>query len=223
MVNALILLSLAEEDVMSKVLDYFKQSLYLVLLCIFIGFILLEFPTICAATHKLLDRADSLNSVEIASVKISFNSENVAAAFSELKMDGVEPAKQGSALDLIHGLEQNEFVRLMYVGQLTNLCDYDAPADTKMRYDVATDYKLVEKNLAEMIEDPDLLRQQTEYVNQQIARTGHSDNGHPFHCYILRLTADGANVKTALVGSFGEAFKRLPAKAIPSDQLIATK
>lgn len=212
---------------MSKALDYTKQFLYLVLVCIFLRFVLLEFPVICEASHKLLDRADSLNSVEIASVKISFDTENVAAAFSELNVaidpEHAGPDERSRALKLIKALEQNEFVRLMYVGQLADLCEYDAPADTKMRYDIATDYKLVEKNLAEMIDDPDLLRQQTEYVNQQIARTGHSDNGHPFHCYVLRLTADGANVKTALVGSFGEAFKRLPAKAVPSSQQIASK
>jgi hypothetical protein len=221
------LLRLMGEGIMSKALDYTKQFLYLVLVCIFLRFVLLEFPVICEASHKLLDRADSLNSVEIASVKISFDTENVAAAFSELKVaidpEHAGPDERSRALKLIKALEQNEFVRLMYVGQLADLCEYDAPADTKMRYDIATDYKLVEKNLAEMIDDPDLLRQQTEYVNQQIARTGHSDNGHPFHCYVLRLTADGANVKTALVGSFGEAFKRLPAKTVPSGQQIASK
>ena len=46
-----------KEGVMSKALDYFKQFLYLVLVCIFLCFILLEFPTVCAATQKLLDKA----------------------------------------------------------------------------------------------------------------------------------------------------------------------
>jgi hypothetical protein len=71
-----------------------------------------------------------------------------------------------------------------------------------------------------MIDDPILLRQMQAKV---IARTGHSDNGKPFHCYVMQLTPDGANVKTALVGSFGEMFRGIPAKTIPSGQQIALK
>jgi hypothetical protein len=208
---------------MSMALDYFKQFLYLVLVCIFLRFVLLEFPTICAATQKLLDKADAVHSVEIASVKISFDPENVAAAFHDLKMDDVDPDQRSHALELIQNLEQTEFVRLMYVGQLKDLCEYDAPAESKMRFDVATDYKLVEKKLAEMIKNDKLLADTEKDVNGQIARTGHSDNGHPLRCYVMQLTADGANVKTALVGSFGAAFERLPVKAFPPDTHIALK
>jgi hypothetical protein len=223
MVNDLILLSLPEEGVMSKVLDYSRQFLYIVFGFIMLGFVLFEFPNFCHATQKLLDRADSLNSVEIASVKLSFNAENVAAAFSELNADNVVPAERSHALELIHGLGQDEFVRLMYVGQLKELCEYEAPADTRMLHDVAADYKLAEKQLAKMSDDPDQLKRTMHEVNKQITKTGHSDNGRPFHCYNMQLTEDGYNVKTALVGSFGETFKRLPVKAIPSDQQIALK
>jgi hypothetical protein len=131
MVNALILLQLLKEGVMSKALDYFKQFLYLVLVRIFLCFILLEFPTICAATEKLLDKAESVNSVEIASVKISFDPENVAAAFRNLKMDDVEPAKRTHALELIQKLEQNEFVRLMYVDSLMACANTTPPRNRK--------------------------------------------------------------------------------------------
>jgi hypothetical protein len=92
-----------------------------------------------------------------------------------------------------------------------------------MRYDVATDYRLVELKLAEMIESPDLFTQTMAYVNEQIARTGHSANGHPLRCYVMQLTADGANVKTALVGSFGAAFKGTAAKAVPTADRVASK
>jgi hypothetical protein len=59
------------------------------------------------------------------------------------------------------------------------------------------------------------------YVNEQIKRTGYAANGRPLRCYIMQLTADGANVKTALVGSFGAAFKGSAAKAIPSPAPVA--
>jgi hypothetical protein len=208
---------------MSKSLDYFKQFLYLVLMCFLIGFVLLEFRNICSATEKLLNKAESVKSFEIASVKISFDPESVTAAFSDLKMDGVDPGKRNRALQLIHDLNENEFVRLMYVGQLDGLCEYDAPADSRMRYDVATDYKLVEMKLAEMKENPHLLGQTAQFVNEQIAKLGHSANGHPLRCYVMQLTEDGANVKTALVGSFGAAFKGTSAKAVPPGVRVASQ
>ena len=208
---------------MSKVLDYSRQFLYIVFGFIMLGFVLLEFPNFCHATQKLLDRADSLNSVEIASVKLSFNAENVAAAFSDLNADNVAPAERSHALDLIHGLGQDEFVRLMYVGQLKELCEYESPADTRMLHDVAADYKLAEKQLAKMSDDPDQLKRTLREVSKQIAKTGRSENGRPFHCYTMQLTEDGYNVKTALVGSFDETFKRNPAKVLPSNEQIALK
>jgi hypothetical protein len=215
MVNYSTRIPLPEEGTMSKALDYSRQFLYIVFGFIMLGFVL-KFPNFCHATQKLLDRADSLNSVEIASVKISFNTENVTAAFSELKADNVAPAERSHALELIHGLGQDEFVRLMYVGQLRDLCEYDAPADTRMLHDVAADYKLAGKQLAKMVDNPEQLKRAMHEVNKQIAKSGHSDNGRPFHCYDMQLTEYGYNVKTALVGSFGEAFKSSPVNAVPS-------
>jgi hypothetical protein len=83
-----LLSSSQKEGVMPKPLDYLKQSLYLVLICFLINFVLLEFRNICSATEKLLNKVESVRSFEVASVKISFDSENVTAAFSDLKMDG---------------------------------------------------------------------------------------------------------------------------------------
>jgi hypothetical protein len=86
-----------------------------------------------------------VGSFEFGGAKVIFTSERVDAAFNELKMDGVEPAQRSRALDLIHELKPTEFVRLMYVGQLQGLCEYETPAALSMRYDVATDYILAEK------------------------------------------------------------------------------
>lgn len=223
MVNGPILPSLWKEEVMLTALDYFKQCLYTMLLCIVVVLIFLDFSNIYHATQTLLNKADSVGSFEFGGAKVIFTSERVDAAFNELKMDGVEPAQRSRALDLIHELKPTEFVRLMYVGQLQGLCEYETPAALSMRYNVATDYILAEKKLAVMIDDPILLRQMQAKVNEQIARTRHSDNGKPFHCYVMQLTPDGANVKTALVGSFGEMFREIPAKTIPSGQQIALK
>jgi hypothetical protein len=51
-------------------------------------------------------------------------------------------------LELIHGLTAKEFVRLMYVGQLKNLCEFENPS-AEMRSRVALDYELREKGPCE--------------------------------------------------------------------------
>jgi len=208
---------------MSKFFDYARQIIYLVFLAMLALLMGLDFPAVFTASRQLLGRADALKSVEIADVKISFDSDEVKNAFATLKInDGdVDASKRDRALQLIRNLDQDEFTRLMYVGHLRNLCEYDAPSDAQMRYTVATDYRLVEKKLAEMIDSPDLLTERINYANQQIALTGHADNGRPFHCYFMRLTPDGANVTTALIGSFAEVFDQGSHKPMPSTPRMA--
>ncbi len=203
---------------MLKALDCFRKALCIVMLCMFVALIFEEFNDICHATQTLLYKADQLTSLEMPGAKVVFTTKRVDAAFSALNVDDVEPAKRRHALDLIHKLKQAEFVRLMYVEQLKVLCEYESPADSKTRYDVANDYKLVEMKLAEMSPATgDEFRQK-----QQEFDAGHSENGKPLRCYRMELTGEGWDLKTALVGSFGENFMGGSDKTIPSGQQIAS-
>jgi hypothetical protein len=212
---------------MAKAFDWTKQSLYIGLVGFLMCILWVDFRSICNATQELLGRAGSLTSLEIASVKINFDRDSVAFAFNELNRGGDRSAgdipgfgddEKRRVLKVIASLDQPEFVRLMYVGQLAGLCEYKAPANSQMRYDVATDHRLVEMNLAEMIDSPDLFAFTAQYV-----KAGHRDNGEPIRCYVMRLTADGYNVKTALVGNFGAAFKGSSVKSAPSDTRVASR
>jgi hypothetical protein len=200
---------------MLKALDYCRKFIYTVLLLLFVALIFDEFKDIRHATQTLLYKADQLTSLEMPGAKIVFTSERVDAGFSALNMDSVPAEQRSHAQDFINQLNQAEFMRLMYVGQLTDLCEYEKPVDLQTRYDVANDYNLVEMKLAKMTDNLALLGdKQREYA------AGHYENGKPFHCYHMELTGAGWDVKTALVGGFGEMFKGAD-KTIPFGQHIA--
>lgn len=206
---------------MSKAVDWLKQCLYVGLIGLLFGVICVEFRSICNAADRLLEKADAATSLEFAGLKLTFNAAIVSAAFDGLPRDViVSPEKRILALDRIRGLNQAEFVRLMNVGQLGATCEYSNP-NTKMRYDVATDYSLVDKGLVEMIESADVLEQTKQYVAAQLEKGADWTIGRPGQCYLLTLTEEGADVKSALVGSFGSAFGDRKGKAAPPEMRVA--
>ncbi|SFK03845.1 hypothetical protein [Methylocapsa palsarum] len=211
---------------MAKAFEWTRQSLYIGLIGFLLCILWVDFRSICNATQEVLGRAGSMTSLEIASVKINFDRESVSAAFTELNKgadlaDGDIPGfgddDKRRVLKVIDVLDQRQFVRLMYVGQLEGLCEFKTPANSQMRYDVATDYRLVEMKLAEMVDDPKTFEDVTRRV-----KAGGRGNGDPIRCYMMRLTTDGYNVKTALVGNFSAAFKGT-AKSAPSDTRVAAR
>jgi hypothetical protein len=211
---------------MAKAFDWIKQSLYIGLVGFLLCILWVDFRSICNATQEVLGRAGSMTSLEIASVKISFDRESVSAAFTELNkgadlaegdIPGFGDDERRRVLKVIDSLDQRQFVRLMYVGQLQGLCEFRTPANSQMRYDVATDHRLVEMKLVEMVDDPKTFEDTSKKV-----KAGQRDNGDPIRCYTMRLTNDGYNVKTALVGNFSEAFKGT-AKSAPSEARVAAR
>jgi len=207
---------------MSGIMERLKQFLYLVFLCVFLSIVFMDFRSICEASQKLLQRASSVTSLEVANIKMNFSPDTVSAVFSDLKLDDVDAAQRRRALDLIHDLDPQEFLRLMYVGQLDGLCEFDHPT-TQMRFDIATDHRLRDKQLVTIVESPDIWEQTTQYFKQQETRGEGPEHGYPRHCYVMLLTPDGYNVKSALVGTFGGAFKGSAGKHNAPDTLIAAQ
>ncbi len=199
---------------MLKALDNFRKVIYILLLLLFVALIFEEFKDIRHATQTLLYKADQVTTLEMPGAKIVFTSERLDVGFIALKNDDVPAEKRSLALEFLHKLDQAEFVRLMYFGQYGDPCEYEKP-DLRRRYDVATDYNLVEMNLVKMTDNLAMLEDE-----QRKYAAGHSENGKPFHCYHMELTGAGWDVKTALVGGFGEMFKGSDT-TIPSGQHIA--
>jgi len=206
---------------MSKFLDHAKQLLYLILLCMLVSLAFFDFDSLKSATQDLLKKAGTVESVAIGITKVEFGPERLAVTFSELFGD-VPKEKQRRALELIKELDKEEFIRLMYVGQIKDLCEYEAPADPRMMRDVASDYRLAEKKIATMTDNAELLRRKMRDASREIAERGRAENGRPLRCYDMQLTEDGNNVKTALVGNFAEILKKLlPPDTTPEQQIAS--
>ena len=123
-----------------------------------------------------------------------------------LSLQNVAPDKKSRVLPMIQRLDSKEFIRLMYVGQLKNLCEFENPS-TEMRNDAALDYGLRDMGLVK-IENNAVTRDSVRAELAKLVAQGKTlDNGYPRTCYDMTLTDDGCNVKTALVDNFSTAFK----------------
>ena len=122
-------------------------------------------------------------------------------------MENLTGAEKRHVLALIQGLDGKEFVRLMYVGQLKNLCEFENPT-TEMRNDVALDYELRDKGLTKIEVSPATLESVRAELAKMVAQGKSLDNGYPRTCYDMTLTDDGYNVKTVLVKSLSATFDK---------------
>ena len=105
---------------------------------------------------------------------------------------------------MIQRLDSKEFVRLMYVGQLKNLCAFENPS-TEMHNDAALDYSMGLVKIENNAVTRDSVRAE---LTKVVAQGKTLDNGYPRTCYDMTLTDDGYNVKTALVDNFQHGIQR---------------
>jgi hypothetical protein len=196
---------------MSKALDYIKDTLKILFGCIILTVIVLDFQDICLASRKLLEMAGAVHAIEVVGVKVDFNE---AAVEHGLKMFNVASSDQKEVLESMRNLNSIEFVRLMAVGQLNDLCEYERPTPS-MREDVATDYGLQQKGLTK-IELSETLK---EAITKRNAQEGRESLGEPHSCYEMTLTELGSNVKTVIVQNLAPAFARTQSE--PSANKIA--
>ncbi len=188
---------------MSKVLDYIKAALQIAFSLVVLAIILLNFQGLYLATRRFLDRAASVSSIKVLGVEVDLGATAVDQALS---LQNVAPDKKSRVLPMIQRLDSKEFIRLMYVGQLKNLCEFENPS-TEMRNDVALHYGLRDMGLVK-IENNAVTRDSVRAELAKLVAQGKTlDNGYPRSCYDMTLTDDGYNVKTALVDNFSTAFK----------------
>jgi len=102
-----------------------------------------------------------------------FSALGVELTFERLPLlQNIAQDKKSCLLSLILRLDSKEFVRLMYVGQLINLCEFDHPS-SEMREDTALDYSLRDKGLVNIVVSPALLNQvRTEMASSLSDLTG---------------------------------------------------
>lgn len=188
---------------MTNTLNWLKDLLRTALYLTALGFLIWNLPTIATAGHTLLERAGALNTLEVAGVKIGFDQ---ASVFQQLDYPHLSAADKTKVLEKLEGLEPDEFERLMNVGELADLCEFEQP-NVEMRRMIALDYQLREKGLTFIVDSPDLRTNVEAKIKVGEAESHKpSDIGHPRACYVMDLTATGHDAKTALVKLLSNAF-----------------
>ena len=188
---------------MSKAFDYIKAALQIAFSLVVLAIILLNFHGLYLAAQKFLERAASVSSIKLLGVEVDLGATGVDRAL--FRADYLTGADKSRVLAKIQGLDSKEFVRVMYVGQLKNLCEFDNPS-TEMRNDAALDYGLRDKGLTKIEVNPATLESVRAEVAKRAAQGESLDIGYPRTCYDMTLTDDGYNVKTVLVKNLSEAF-----------------
>jgi hypothetical protein len=210
--KTVILLQLLEEDGMSKALDYIKAALQIAFSLVVLAIVLLNFRGLHVALQKFLERAASVSAIKVLGVEIDMDAADSALSAADAKraffhVENLTGAEKRRVVALIQGLEGKEFVRLMYVGQLKNLCEFENPS-TEMRNDVTLDYELRDKGLTNIAVDPATLESVRAELAKMAAQGKSLDNGYPRTCYDMTLSDDGYNVKTVLVKSLSATFDK---------------
>ncbi|PNG27826.1 hypothetical protein [Methylocella silvestris] len=174
--------------------------------CAALALFVSEFGAIQTATEKFLSHAGAMTKLSVAGFEVELDQKTVSTALASV-MDQLDSQRlSGPATEMIAELGPAEFARLMDIGRLGPVCEYDG-ASAQMRADVAIDYLLKEKELARLVANPDRLTRVTAESRQK-AEAGASDpHGAATFCYSLELTGLGHDVRTALVQTFKFAFK----------------
>jgi len=188
---------------MSKALDYIKAALQIAFSLVVLAIVLLNFQGLYLAARKVLERAASVSSIKLLGVEVDLDQAGVDRAL--FRADYLTGADKSRVLALVHGLSGKEFTRLMYVGQLKNLCEFENPT-TEMRNDVALDHRLRDKGLTKIEGNPATLESVRAELAKMVAQGKSLDIGYPLKCYDMTLTDDGYNVKTVLVDNLSEGF-----------------
>jgi hypothetical protein len=197
---------------MPKALDYIKAALQIAFSLVVLAIILLNFRGLHVALQKFLERAASVSAIKVLGVEIDMDAADSALSAADAKraffhVENLTGAEKRRVVALIHGLDGREFVRLMYVGQLKNLCEFENPS-TEMRNDVALDYELRDKGLTNIAVNLATLESVRAELAKMVAKGRSLDNGYPRTCYDMTLSDDGYNVKTVLVKSLSAMFDK---------------
>jgi hypothetical protein len=162
-----------------------------------VAVLLVSVPSMCEAAQKLLARAGSVTKVNALGVELTISEDDVKKTVLQFNPQ-LDHKVTKDVVDAIAKLEPEEYVRLMQVGELQNLCEFQY-STAKMRRDVALDYALKEKNIVDIEDDSDTFK--------RVIKEKHPDIGNPLYCYKMTLTSStGHDVKTVLVQSFKDAF-----------------
>ncbi|MEJ0092066.1 MAG: hypothetical protein WDN46_01080 [Methylocella sp.] len=193
-------------------LYFARASITVVASCVLLALFIIDFNAISDASQQLLRRAGSVTTLKVFGVELTLDEQAVSVALSEY---ADRPHRLSAEVaKVISKLKPSEFVRLMEVGQMSGLCEFERPS-AKMRADVALDYGLQEKGLTKVADSLTTLADVVAYLEHSASEGLETPNGHPLSCYDLTLTDLGRDVKTALVQSFKSIFDPMHGRGEP--------
>lgn len=159
--------------------------------------LLMEFSTIRTGVVDLVARVRNVESLELPSFKMAFRSREAASVIPWF--EGLNDDKKNILTDDVRALKPEWLERLLNVGALRNLCEYERPTP-EMRQEVAMDYKLEAMGLIEIEPSREVEAAAMRDMRQSMAEnaTGWTI-GKPVSCYVATLKDRGWLVKTAVL------------------------
>ena len=159
--------------------------------------LLMEFSTIRTGVVDLMARVGNVESLELPSLKMAFRSTEAASVIPWF--EGLSDDKKTMLTDDIRELKPEWLERLLNVGALHNLCEYERPTPG-MREEVAMDYKLEAMGLIKIAPSREVQAAAMRDMRQSLAEnaTGWTI-GKPVSCYVATLKDRGWLVKTAVL------------------------
>lgn len=201
----------------------FKSLLATLGIVLAIGFIIWNADSIGEGFVNLADRLGRLRGAEFAGLKLDFGEAAIerqvpADLFRHLNSKD----KRRVARD-VASLEPRLVVRLLHVGLLNNLCEFDKPT-TSMIDNFGADHHLQERGLVTLADNPQTRTNVLVDIKQREAATRKkSDIGEPRACYDMTLTDRGRDVKTAVVQVVSANFGAAPPPEPSNDADLTEK
>jgi hypothetical protein len=191
-------------------LEYVKLTLLIAISVLILSIIIWNFRNLNDAVGIFLARAPEARiSIKYLGAEASLDQAGIDRALIDVGALHLTVAERSQILKLIKNLTAKEVERLMQVGQLSDLCEFENPKPA-MRMDVAIDYGLEKKGLTTIYPSPDTLAWVKGLQVEDVAHGKGLDIGHPRTCYELTLTPAGYDVKSVLTRNLSEAFDRGP-------------
>lgn len=164
---------------------------------LFFAALLMEFSTIRAGVADFAARMRNMESLELPNFKMAFQSRETASVIPWF--EGLNDDKKTMLTDDVRALRPEWLERLLNVGALRNLCEYERPTPD-MRQEVAMDYKLEAMGLIEIKPSREVEAAAMRDMRRSIAENAAAWTiGKPVACYVATLKDRGWLVKTAVL------------------------
>lgn len=184
-----------------------------------IGLVIWNADSIGDGLINLGDRLGRLRGAEFAGVKLDFGEAAIERYVPADLFRHLDAKEKRRIAQLVESLEPRMVTRLLHVGLLENLCEFERPT-TGMIDNFGADHHLQERGLVMLMDNPQTKQNVLATIRAHEAATRtRSDIGDPRACYDIALTDRGRNVKTAVVEVVSASFGGLPAGPRPDESL----